>query len=371
MHIFVAYQKSIMQQAFDQIMSEEPWIVPDEDRNKVLASSTDLIYYFSKTRENTKFIHKSSSSLQMYDLFADYLGRYADRLQQKLPGVDSFKDTKFSLSKDEEKTVCCIINTAQYCSNTTIKTEDGIKNDVDQKIKEKVNLHEVVSKYQGVIALALSVLVKSLECKVFPSLEFMVKTDWEKWETVGDQSGYVDSIANTLKEFVPFYNQWITTDHFKFFCDAFSGSFISVYYQSIFRCKRVSLVASQQLLLDMTSLRTLLLKMPVMGKSLTLEVPERYSKRIKREMDKIEKLLKVLLADPENLVETYKQLVPNHSDAELVKILEIKGIKRSEMEAFLDKYGSKSDSVVRTEIRSGGPLNLPEKANSIKKLFFQ
>jgi len=369
MYIFIEHQRRVMQQAFDQIMSEETWHVPDEDRNKVLGSSTDLIYFFSKTRQQTSFLSKSTSYLQMYELFAKFLVLYADKLEQRLPSLDSLKDNKSLLSIDEEKVACCIINTAHYCSNTTTKTEESIKKEIDEKFREKINLETVVSKYQGVIALAVSVLVKSLEAKVAPAFDKMSKTEWEKWESVDDQSAYVDQISAVVQESVPFYNLWIMTNHFSFLCDAFAGSFVPTFCQAIYKCKKVSTVGAQQLLLDMASLKTVLLKLPTLGRSSFAEVPERYTKRVKREMLKVEKLLKVLLAPEENLVETYKQLITPHSDSDFVKILEIKGIKRSEMESYLDKYGSKVDSAVRAELKSSSSLSvLPDKASTIKRL---
>jgi vacuolar protein sorting-associated protein 53 len=49
MDIYIKEEDALMRQKFEAIMAEETWEVDDDARNKVLRSSTDLIFYFKKS----------------------------------------------------------------------------------------------------------------------------------------------------------------------------------------------------------------------------------------------------------------------------------------------------------------------------------
>ena len=53
--IYIAEEDSLMKQKFDAIIAEESWEVEDDARNKVLRSSTDLIFYFKKSMKRFAF----------------------------------------------------------------------------------------------------------------------------------------------------------------------------------------------------------------------------------------------------------------------------------------------------------------------------
>jgi len=92
----------------------------------------------------------------------------------------------------------------------------------------------------------------------------------------------------------------------------------------------------------------------------------RYTKRVKRDLGRLDKLLKTVMTPAELLVDTYKAIVSDHGEMELIKIMDIQGIKKSEQEAYLDQYGSPKDSPGRLEIRAA-PTE--DKASTIRKLF--
>ncbi len=93
----------------------------------------------------------------------------------------------------------------------------------------------------------------------------------------------------------------------------------------------------------------------------------RYVKRVKRDMGRLDKLLKTVMTPAELLVDTYKAIVQDHTEMDLIKIMDIQGIKKSEQETYLDQYGSPKDSPGRLEVRAAAASE--DKASTIRKLF--
>jgi hypothetical protein len=66
-------------------------------------------------------------------------------------------------------------------------------------------------------------LVTVLENKMeHAALSSMTKMPWGSWESVGDQSDYVNQISTYINQSVPLYSYWLSNpSHFRFFCDSF------------------------------------------------------------------------------------------------------------------------------------------------------
>jgi hypothetical protein len=73
-----------------------------------------------------------------------------------------------------------------------------------------------------VIAKGTKALVSALENKLELALTQMIKMPWGSWESVGDQSDYVNQISTYISQSVPMYNTCLANPaHFRFFCDSF------------------------------------------------------------------------------------------------------------------------------------------------------
>merc|ERR1712157_98824 len=127
-------------------------------------------------------------------------------------------------------------------------------------------------------------------------------------EIVGEESSYVRSLHSIIQPFVETVQSLLPSSYFKNFCDKFASSFITIYYATIIRLKRISDLGTQQLLLDVYNVKTLLLKIPVMqqkklssidnntmtGSSSSIIPPALYTKMVTKEISKIEIFLKLV-----------------------------------------------------------------------------
>jgi hypothetical protein len=126
-----------------------------------------------------------------------------------------------------------------------------------------------------------------------------------------------------------------------FFFFFFASLCIPALVQTIFKCRLISEVGAEQMLLDITSIKQVLLEIPTYsleGKKDPSTVPSRYSKHVTKEMGRAEKLLKILISPPEAMVATYLAIAKEVSEHRLARIMELKGIPKSEQQQMLDQY---------------------------------
>ncbi len=83
-------------------------------------------------------------------------------------------------------------------------------------------------------------------------------------------------------------------------------------------------MGAQQLMLDFTTIKAMLLDLPNVRRAEKVHVPTGYARHVSKEMAKAEQLLKVVLTPTNALVETYKALVNEGSESEFAKILDLK-----------------------------------------------
>jgi hypothetical protein len=205
-----------MKHMVDKIMSEETWTVEEDERTKVLRSSTDLIYYFKTSMKVLNSLTKDQAFYDLHLLFKKYLKQYSVILIDKIPPPDT------KLSEKEEKMLCLIVNTAEYCSSTTTSMAEAIRKSIKSKFVEKIDLSSEQADFESVIAKAIKGLVYGLEAKLEPAFLQMTKMPWASWETVGDQSEYVNHISTYIDQSVPIYHNWLSNSaHFSYFCDYF------------------------------------------------------------------------------------------------------------------------------------------------------
>jgi hypothetical protein len=108
-------------------------------------------------------------------------------------------------------------------------------------------------------------------------------------------------------------------------------------------CKPISEVGAEQLLLDTHALRTGLMEISTIGTDKTI-LPS-FSKILNDGIMKIERLLKVVLRPsepPSGIIETYLHLYSNHDCNEFLNILELKAIRKLEINMIIEEFKRKA-----------------------------
>jgi hypothetical protein len=80
--------------------------------------------------------------------------------------------------------VCSILNTADYCQNTTTQLEEKFSEKLAAQYQDKVDMKEEQDAFNDIITTCTQVLVRALESHCEPALSVMIKTRWDSFEEV-------------------------------------------------------------------------------------------------------------------------------------------------------------------------------------------
>ncbi|KAM4647995.1 vacuolar protein sorting-associated protein 53 homolog isoform 3-T4 [Amazona ochrocephala] len=363
-----------------------------DEGGAVLPSCADLFVYYKKCMVQCSQLSTGEPMIALTTIFQKYLREYAWKiLSGNLPKTTSSSGglTITSLLKEKEGSevakftleelclICSILSTAEYCLATTQQLEEKLKEKVDASLVERINLTGEMDTFSIVISNSIQLLVQDLDAACDPALTAMSKMQWQNVEHVGDQSPYVTSVILHIKQNVPIIrdNLASTRKYFTQFCIKFANSFIPKFINHLFKCKPISMVGAEQLLLDTHSLKMVLLDLPSIGSQVVRKAPASYTKIVVKGMTRAEMILKVVMAPhepPVVFVDNYIKLLADCSTDTFQKILDMKGLKRSEQSSMLDLFRQRLPAPP-SGVESTGSLSLsaptPEQESSrIRKL---
>ncbi|XP_042298583.1 vacuolar protein sorting-associated protein 53 homolog isoform X1 [Sceloporus undulatus] len=329
-----------------------------DEGGAVLPSCADLFVYYKKCMVQCSQLSTGEPMIALTTIFQKYLREYARKiLSGNLPKTSSGGGglTITSLLKEKEGSevakftleelclICSILSTAEYCLATTQQLEEKLKEKVDTSLMERINLMGEMDIFSVVISNSIQLLVQDLDAACDPALTAMSKMQWQNVEHVGDQSPYVTSVILHIKQNVPVIrdNLASTRKYFTQFCIKFANSFIPKFINHLFKCKPISMVGAEQLLLDTHSLKMVLLDLPSIGSQVVRKAPASYTKIVVKGMTRAEMILKVVMAPHEPavvFVDNYIKLLADCNTDMFQKILDMKGLKRSEQSTMLDLF---------------------------------
>ncbi|KAF2075222.1 hypothetical protein CYY_003483 [Polysphondylium violaceum] len=343
MDLYINEEDKKMGEVLKKVISEETWSFKEEEsNNKVLHSSTDLFFYFTRSMKRCSSLSKNDPLFNLYELFRRYLTQYGSIISNKIPS-----DVGRSHEIAEDKTICLIINTAEYCKKTTGQMNDSIKKIIDERHKEQINMQDIQNEFSSIIAKGVKSIVNGIESKLDPHLLAMARIDWDRYQYVGDNSPYVNEMVNIITSSATLELEWLSPDHYRYFCDLFVGSFILRITQSIFKCGKISEIGSQGILLDITTIKSTLLDL--LSKLKDNRSNTRYIKLVNKEFAKAENILKCVGCPKESFVETFKELFPDNThDSYFQQIMDLKGYKSGDKitTELFEKYASKVDKTL-------------------------
>ncbi|CEO98176.1 hypothetical protein PBRA_006290 [Plasmodiophora brassicae] len=236
-----------------------------------------------------------------------------------------------------------LINTAEYCSETLPQLQESIS----KQIGQDVDLGHVQESFDSLINMAIEEVVTVTAAQADKILASMSKLPLATMDAVGDTSSYVQQLRSQFNEKVSTLSSVISPVYHHFFCSRLVATFLPKYLLTILRCKRINDFGAQQLLLDTEALKTVLLNLPSLGsdKQATLEAekkraPKAYATVLIKQLGKTEAILKTISATPDTLAETFSTLCPSANQADLSRIMDLKGMKKSDQQPVLKAYNA-------------------------------
>ncbi|RMY47708.1 hypothetical protein D0865_08514 [Hortaea werneckii] len=316
----------------------QPVKPPDEEFHNQLVtpSSTELFHQYRITFAQCAKLSTGSRLLELSQTFAKYLDAYSQQvlffyLSQKTGGP-SIEDA------------VVILNTADYCYQTTTQLEDRIKQRIDDEFKEKVDMQNQADAFMGVASAAVRSLVHKAEADCQPAWREMRNVAWAKMDSVGDQSGYVSVLLTRVRERSQEILRLLHKQQFaRAYCDNLVDGLTQIFITNIAASKPISETGAEQMLLDsyvlkkgLSELATLTAEDQQHSGTSTATRPSAlnqsaFTKRVNTSMARLDMILKTLQVrsvPPEGHVQAYLIHIRDRSEANFRKILELKGIVR-------------------------------------------
>ncbi|XP_043255930.1 vacuolar protein sorting-associated protein 53 homolog [Colletes gigas] len=377
-----------------------------EGPSSVLSSCADLFVFYKKCMLQCTQLSTGSIMLNLAETFQKYLREYAFKiLQNNLPKIGGsagiatsmssitrdFRDLSTSgfiqnfqsflkegestrFSKEEQSRICCILTTAEYCLETTQQLEEKLREKTDKCYAEKINLSQEQDIFHNVISNCIQLLVQDLESACESALTAMTKVQWSAIEVVGDQSNYVNTIVAHLRQTIPTIRDRLSScrKYFTQLCVKFASSFIVKLVQQLYKCKPLNTVGAEQLLLDVHMLKTALLDLPLTGYQVQRKAPATYTKVVVKGMASAEMILKIVMSpieSPKDFVVQCRMRLPDLQAPEFQKILDMKGLKKTEQVLLLEQFKQPENIDVLHDTRSHIIQDSPEhEAGRIRRL---
>ncbi|KAF9117730.1 Vacuolar protein sorting-associated protein 53 [Mortierella sp. 14UC] len=348
--LYIEAEDKTLEEKINGFKQQEP--VPEDDLSvTVLSSSTDIFLFYKQALTNCAKLSRKKPFLDLCTLFGKWLRVYAnDVLLAKLPK----QGDKRPINREYLRSICVVLNTADYSLTTTSQLEERLWANIDPEFVDQVTMEPERQAFLQIISACTRALVRAVESHNEPAMVAMSKLPWGTVEYVGDQSEYVSMIHATLKTCVGSIQELITNKrYFRTFCDKLIESFVTRFAANLTRCKPISEIGAEQMLLDTQAVKSFLVEIPNLGLETTVAVPTSFVKFVNRGLGKVETILKTAMSPHEPydmFIDHYFLLIGDRQLGNFQRILELKGLKRAEQQQMVDAFMKKQ----------GGMENLQE-----------
>ncbi|KAF2099364.1 hypothetical protein NA57DRAFT_74865 [Rhizodiscina lignyota] len=320
----------------------------------VMASSTELFHFYRLGLAQCAKLSTGSRLLELSKTFAKYLEEYSQQV------LFYFLSERFGPQGPSIEDCIVIINTADYCYQTSNQLEEKIKGRIDEEFRSSVDLQSQADAFMGIASATIRALVRKVETECEPAWREMRNTPWGKLESVGDQSTYVALLLQRLQEKATEIIKYMHKQQYsRAFCDNMVDSVVTTFINNIVQCKPVSEVGAEQMLLDSYALKKGLTELGSIGLEPGTPPPQSFVKRVTTTTAKFDPLLKTLQvrpSPPEALVSAYLIHIADRSDTNFRKILELKGIRRPEQTSLLEIFTAHCSAPSNVNLVASSPL---------------
>jgi hypothetical protein len=363
MGAYVALENHRLRESIDKALEAESWLVaelrerllpPEQpDETLVLPSAKALFIEIKRCMKRCGVLTTSQTYFNLHKAFKKHLRYYASAMERELLRIRSSTVTDLartgpSMTEQQDITiskVCSLILTAEYCARTTDQLAETIRRAVDQAFMDSIRMAEERDEFRAIAGRAGKVLVTLTSAWVLdPALNALQTQRWSVYPAVGDVSPAISTLVESLLQLAKRISCQLPTLFFRFYLDKLSGTILESFQNTLFRCKPLNDAAAQQLLLDAQFLREQVLKLASCSGRETEPFDPWWSgfqRHVQSECSRIEAMLKVRLANNENIADAFEALVPDAEPAALRQILEWKGLTPLEAARQVVQYAER------------------------------
>ncbi|WRT66449.1 uncharacterized protein IL334_003407 [Kwoniella shivajii] len=306
----------------------------------VLPSSTELFYFYGQTLEQCDKYTKGEPMRKLGKVFGKWLKIYSDDVLlaglKKEPGRRSIEGKD---NLQELKNACIILNTAEYCQNTSLQLEERLKDKIAAEYKEAISFQSDRDTFSTVISACITTILREMESSCEPAFAAILKTPWMHLENVSGRSAYIVDLVGSIKQVAEVVRARVEgKKYIRNFADKAVGVVITRFTQSVIKSRPLRKIGAEQILLDVQAVKACLLDLPEPHPENSTNA---YTKYVTKNTGQLETMLKVILAPddpPEGFVQNYCLLIGDRSFSNFQKILDLKGTPRTDQQKLLDIF---------------------------------
>lgn len=250
----------------------------------------------------------------------------------------------------ELQRLCLLLNTADYCQTTSIQLEEKMRDKIGNDGPEEISLQDEQDLFVQVISTCISHMLRELDSATEAAFMTLLKFNWGSIENVSGTSAWANDLAASLDTVGEVVHSKIEPKKYvRSFCDKASNVLITKFTNSLVKSRPIKGLGGEQLLLDLQSLKSTLLKIP----GPTSGAESTYARNVSRSISRLETLLKVIITpvEPaEAFVLNYILLIGDSSFSNFQKVLDLKGTPKAEQNNLLDTLLTITST--RTELAS-------------------
>lgn len=318
----------------------------------VVPSSTELFHHYRVTLAQCAKLSTGGRLLELSQTFGKYLDSYSQQV------LLYFLADKTGGPSIEDAVI--ILNTADYCYQTTNQLEEKIKARIDDDLRDKVDMSSQADSFMGVASAAVRALVTKTEVDCAGAWREMRNVPWGKMESVGDQSTYVSYLLQQVhsgsKEILKYLQK---QQYARAYCDNLVDNLTNTYLTNIVAVRPVSETGAEQMLLDSYVLKKGFSELPTLNAEAGTPPNAAVVKRVNQSTAKLDPVLKTLQvrsSPSEGLVQAYLIHIRDRNEVNFRKILDLKGVTKKDQPQLVELFNAHKASSANESLQTSNPL---------------
>ena len=301
----------------------------------VLGSSFVLFTKVKQLLDRASKISRGHTMLQVVRCIKSIITKYLDLVRGQIGKEEA-------MLRKEEKTerrfllnLSILLSTVDYIRDTLAKLSDLVLGLLDEPYNQNIDFSEEETYCQKVVLEVIASVGKCFEQRLDSMLSStMLKVAWDRLETVKLASPYVTEVSGLLGFFADTLRDKVSNVFFvrslRTLADALNLRFL----ESLYKIKKISPAAVDQLQLDFSELRKQLNVVSLNKKNEPMSAM--YSSVVEQTCDRTKLLISALALPIEQLYDALKP-VAGLSMNDLQRLLAVRGMKRSDITPIGEK----------------------------------
>lgn len=309
-------------------------------------SSVELFKLFQKSLQQTGTVSTGKTLFDLHGVIKKYLTEYLDKILA--PTLKTAMEHPKGI--EPIKYLTMLFNTADYVIKNMDDLLERLKKLLDETYKDRIDFSAENDMYFDLINRAIRSLVQKVSVDLsFPWKQFE-NNGWDTVEAVTDTSNYMEEFIKTLHEDHRMICPLIIRDSYvRNYADKLVEMIVNGFIARIVQLNALSIIAIEQILLDMSTLKKFVISIPLYADPNFDEAnpPETsaaqkvYVRHLNPQFSKLETLLHLLLTPTlpvDNVVEKYMVLIGDKSVNNFKKFLVLKGILTTDRPKYVENF---------------------------------